>query len=92
MYFFPLFAICCDLTFRFTVLSPRTYNTVTNRGFVKWPRGVMVRSKAMNYLVVAIVERLDENSRRRPVESSLYSFILGHTRSCDVNSVLELAG
>jgi len=30
---------------------------------------VMMRGKAMNYLVVAIVERLDENSRRRPVES-----------------------
>ena len=28
-----------------------------------------MRSKAINYLVVAIVERLDENSGRRPVES-----------------------
>ena len=87
MYFFPLFAICCDLTFRFTVLSPRTYNTVTNRGFVKWPRGVMVRSKAMNYLVVAIVERLDENSGRGPVES-VYTHLSWNTQG-PVTSILS---
>ena len=89
VYFFHLFVICCDLTFRFTVLSPRTYNTVTNRGFVKWPRGVMVRSKAINYLVVAIVKRLDENSRCRPVES-VYTHLSWDTQG-PVTSWLELA-
>jgi len=71
VYVFHLFAICCDLTFRFTILSPRTYNTVTNRGFVKSARGVTA-AVAITYLylvVVAIVERLDENSGRGPVES-----------------------
>ena len=50
---------------------------------------VMVRGKAMNYLVVAIVERLDENSRRRPVES-VYTHLSWDTQG-PVTSWLELA-
>jgi len=67
------------------------YNTVTNRGFVKGPRGVVLRSKAINYLylVAAIVERHDGNSGRRPVESSLYPFISGCVWSYDVRTGLE---
>ena len=50
---------------------------------------VMVRGKAMNYLVVAIVKRLDEDSRRRPVES-VYTHLSWDTQG-PVTSWLELA-
>jgi len=43
-----------------------------------------VRSKAINYLVVAIVERLDENSGRRPVES-----VYTHLSCGPVTSILS---
>jgi len=52
---------------------------------------VVARSKAINYLhlVAATVERHDRNSGRRPVESSLFSFILRTRLVYDVSVGLE---
>ena len=70
------------------ILSPRTYNTVTNRGFVKSARGVTA-AVAITYLylvVVAIVERL-ENFGRGPVES-VYTHLSWNTQG-PVTSILS---
>jgi len=52
---------------------------------------VVARSKAINYLVAATVERHDRNSGRRPVESGPFSFILRARLAYDVSTNLELA-
>jgi len=74
--FFTSFGVCCAICGTGLTFSTESKDyTVTNQDVFLSPGGVVARSKAINYLVAATVERHDRNSGRRPVESGLFSFI-----------------